>query len=33
MMNILKLGKGFFLVLCFDGEFDLDVGGDENEKE
>lgn len=31
MMNILKLGKFFFFF--FDGEFDLDVGGDESEKE
>jgi len=31
MMDLLKLVKVFF-VLCFDGEVDLDVGGDESEK-
>jgi len=30
-MNLLKLVKVFF-VLCFYGEVDLDVGGDESEK-
>jgi hypothetical protein len=31
MINIFKTREGFFFF--FDGEFDLDVGGDESEKE